>query len=107
MISKIFMVGMSSFILTYMLKESDGPFFIFKTFRHWCGIDDMEDGSRIILKPSSITALFSCFWCLTICVCAILSIMAVIVYSLAWYDGIYLWLSSTALSGIINAEVMR
>lgn len=108
LVSYILVLGLSGFTLTFMLFELDGPGDIFKNIRAKIGIIERKsDGVRIIEKPSFMTSLFSCFWCLTTWVCLFLAIFTTIMSDLSWYAGIYLWLASICISGIIFTGVNR
>jgi hypothetical protein len=111
MISAIVVIGLVSFVITFFLKELDGPFNVIKRFRDMiCVYTDIPipDGKtfKILEEPTNFWArLFDCFWCLTTWITAVVMLLYLLLigFPLMWI--VFILPASIAVSGSINKFV--
>ena len=111
MISAILVIGLVSFVITFFLKELDGPFNVIKKFRDAiCAYIYLPSPSNAnftaVLSPDNFWArLFECFWCLTTWITAVVMLLYLLLigFPLIWI--VFILPASISVSGSINRFV--
>lgn len=72
-------ICVSTWRLSYMLLYEEGPFDCFTRLRHWIGLDYDAGGNVTVYRDNNafdhfITGLFTCMYCMSIWVGALLSL---------------------------------
>ena len=117
MISAIIIIGLVSFVITFFLKELDGPFNLIKKFRDKIckytyvpmsigGVPVTATQLTAILSPDNFFArLFECYWCLTTWITTVMMVLYLLLigFPLIWIP--FVLIASIGISGSINKFV--
>lgn len=98
--------GLVVFVITFFLKELDGPFDILAKLRIKLIVYQELVWDIEVTKENFWAKLFECFWCLSSWVTVIVSVgvWLLIGFSLAWLPIVMI--ASIAIAGLINKFVM-
>ena len=95
-ILEIAVLGMACWRLTSLLYQEKGPFDVFKKLREWMGITHIED-KPCVYPDKFLCQLFSCVWCLSVWIAAILMISYIFLPIVTIYFSVWLSLSTIAI----------
>lgn len=117
MLGTIVTLGLATWRTTSLVKDEDGPFDIFKTFRQWLGVYDFEDLSEDeqieymqnnVLIPDKIhddtmiQRAISCHWCLSVWTGYLVAILASFIGLIGKADFLIVGLALSAISIIVE-----
>ena len=105
----IFLIGFASFGIVYIIKFTDGPFDVFCVFRRLIKLEIpllAANGSVVDWytdeEPETFIAkLVACFWCTTVWVSLIFTMIYFAVSVLSPWLLILYWFGSVGLSGFL------
>lgn len=105
-------LGLATFLLVLMLKDLDGPYDIFNIIRSFIFMRHHHKVSEykfeVVDNHPRLADLWSCAWCLSTWVSIPLVVLwSIFVIRLSWASDIFLWLISTAISGLIYHHFME
>lgn len=106
MLVNVIVIGLATFALTFLLKDTAGPFDIFSSVRERL---TLEHQVRAEGAPAYHTEpvhpfwfnWYACFWCMSTWTSAGLSLLYVIAFGLPWFAWFFIWLAAIALAGTI------
>ncbi len=84
--------------LASMFVSEDGPFDLFRRIRSLFGITHHDDGSVANIPDRSLARLFSCLWCMSVW-------MAAVVYGLWLLCPVLVWILGLSTGAIIVERI--
>lgn len=108
MLPNIITVGLVTFLLVYFLKELEGPFGIFAAIQNAVIVTDEEGNPTTFFGK-----LYSCWWCLSTWVAAVVTVLMVFVTGYVPFDfasfvyWIFVWLGAIAIANLVNSFIVR
>jgi hypothetical protein len=98
--------GLCTFVITFFLKDLDGPLKMFDHIRVWLHVythkfNDQTGEWYNLYGAGFFATLFECFWCLSTWVSGFVCLITVIAFSQPWYFWPYEVLASIALAGVV------
>ena len=110
MITAVVVVGLASLYITYTVRHLEGPFGSYHKILSLAGVIQPiygNDGELLnyieVTSDRFIAKLVRCFWCFTTWVCLAITIAYVVCSSLNFWQGAFVWLASSGLSGWLCA----
>lgn len=110
MLDSIAVVGLSSFGLAYILRYTEGPFGLFVTLRGLLGlrrypvIDERDEITDYVEESDNgfFAKLISCFWCLSVWIALLFSILVLIATAANLLSFPLIWFGAVAISGLLH-----
>jgi len=99
----ILLAILATWRLTYLFVLEDGPFNIFSAFRDKIGVEYDNFGN--VSGKNMIAKLFACFWCASIWVAALISVLVLLIeHSGNYVELFFIYFLSFSAGAIILKE---
>lgn len=85
---ELIIMVLATWRLASMLVYEEGPFDIFLKIRSLFGITHHEDGSVEKIPDNTLAKLFTCIWCMTIWMGALVYLLWLVAPVLVWILGL-------------------
>jgi len=95
---ELLIMVLATWRLASMLVSEDGPFDVFRRIRSLWGITHHDDGTVAQIPDTTLAKLFTCMWCMTLW-------MAAVVYLLWIVAPVAVWILGLSTGGIIVERV--
>lgn len=104
LLALVFMSSLTVWRITSILYGEQ----MFDWLRRWIGIDQITDDWETWLYPAGIVGeIWSCFWCLSLIVAAIVALLALTFYPMRVGEWIILWLGGSAGAILFDRWTLR
>ena len=85
---ELIIMALATWRLASMFVSEDGPFDIFRRIRSLFGVTHHDDGTIARIPDKSLSKLFTCIWCMSVWIAAVVYLVWVVAPILVYILGL-------------------